>query len=375
MRILPRRWVGLDVHADTIVVAVAEESGEPAVLDTVRTTQELLKLLRRLGTSSTLQICYEAGPTGFVLQRELAAAGFECLVVAPSKVPAMPGDKVKTDRRDAQKLARFLRTGDLKSVWVPDTRTEALRDLSRCRSAVRDALHAARQMLGKFLLRHGFKFTEKAKKWGERHLTWIESRQFDQHAQQLVLQNYLNEVRREQCRLEELEDSLMKEADSWVRKPIVTALTSLRGVSTLTAIILCVELGDFARFDSARTLMGFVGLVPTEDSSGKRKSRGRITRAGNSHARHVLVEAAWSYRWVPRVGVEHRRRLAAVDKETENLAWRAQERLHKRYMHLAMKGKQAVKVVTAIARELLGFIWDIARRAERRLDANLIPQP
>ncbi len=375
MRKLSQRWVGLDVHADTIVVAVAEETGNPAVLETVRTTQELLKVLRRLGTPATLHICYEAGPTGFVLQRELAAAGFECVVVAPSKVPAVPGDKVKTDKRDAQKLARFLRTGDLKAVWVPDARTEALRDLSRCRSAARDALHAARQMLSKFLLRHGFKFAEKAAKWGTRHLTWIESRPFDQHAQQLVLQNYLNEVRREEARLEDLEASLLKEAESWVRRPIVTALTSMRGISTLSAIILCVELGDFSRFESARTLMGFVGLVPSEDSSGKRKSRGRITRAGNSHVRHVLVEAAWSYRWVPRVGIEHRRRLATVDKQTQDLAWRAQERLHKRYMHLSMKGKQAVKVVTAIARELLGFVWDIARRAEGRLDATLIPQP
>ena len=168
MRKLSQRWVGLDVHADTIVVAVAEETGNPAVLETVRTTQELLKVLRRLGTPATLHICYEAGPTGFVLQRELAAAGFECVVVAPSKVPAVPGDKVKTDKRDAQKLARFLRTGDLKAVWVPDARTEALRDLSRCRSAARDALHAARQMLSKFLLRHGFKFAEKAAKWGTR---------------------------------------------------------------------------------------------------------------------------------------------------------------------------------------------------------------
>lgn len=375
MRKLSRRWVGLDVHAASIVVAVAEESGEPAVLETVRTTDELLKVLRRVGTTTTLHICYEAGPTGFVLQRKLAEAGFVCVVVAPSKIPRVPGDKVKTDRRDAVKLARFLRSGDLKAVWVPDAKTEALRDLSRCRSAARDALHASRQQLSKFLLRHGFRFDEKAKKWGEKHLRWVESRPFSHHAQQLVLQNYLNEVRREQARTEALEESLVHEADTWVRKPIVTALTSMRGISTLSAIILVVELGDFSRFESARALMAFVGLVPSENSSGERRSRGNITRAGNGHVRHVLVEAAWSYRWVPRVGIEHRRRMAVVDKETQSLAWRAQERLHKRYMHLLFKGKQAVKVATAVARELLGFIWDIGRRAEQRLDATLIPQP
>ena len=356
------RFVGLDVHADSIVIAVAEPGrGEPGQLATIgNDTGLLLKRLRRLGR---VKCCYEAGPTGFGLQRALAAEGIDCVVVAPSLVPTRSGDRVKTDRRDAVRLARFLRSGDLTEVSVPDQATEAMRDLERARDDAKKAERTARHQLGKFLLRHGRRYTGKTR-WCQKHLTWIAAQHFEHEAQQRVLEDYLRMVQDQGERVERLTKSIVELVETWSLRPLVKALQSLRGVSIVSAVVLAAELGDLRRFESAPKLMGYLGLVPSEYSSGEGRQLGRITRAGNSHARRILVESAWSYRFRPRQSRAISERSAGVSPGVRRIAWRAQERLCAKYRRLTARGKNTQKTVAAIARELAGFVWAIAREPE-----------
>ncbi len=359
------RYLGLDVHADTIVIAVAEEGRAPAkVLATIphcwKTLHARLKVLAAQGQ---LQICYEAGPTGYVLYRKLRSAGFDAQVIAPSLIPRKSGVGVKTDRRDAAALAHFLRSGDLTRVWVPDEQGEALRDLSRAREAAKSAELAARQQLGKFLLRHGRRW--ELSTWTKKHLDWIRTQKFEQAAQNRVLADALRAVEDATARIERLETDLQELAPKvqhlW---PIIRALQAVRGIAFVSAVTLVSELGDLQRFGSARQLMAYLGLVPSEHSSGLTQRRGSITKSGNSHARRILVEAAHHAPRPTTTSKILRQRQLGLAPEVIRIANKAQQRLQRRFLALYQKGKSKPKVVVAIARELAGFLWAIAQQSQ-----------
>lgn len=356
------RFVGLDVHSQSIAIAVGEsDGGMPEDLATIpNDTALLLKRLRKLGP---LKCCYEAGPTGFGLYRDLRAAGVDCVVVAPSLVPVQSGDRVKTDRRDAIKLARFLRSGDLTPIYVPDQGTEAMRDLERSRDDAKKAERVARQQLGKFLLRQGRRYEGKST-WTTEHLRWVRTQQFEHEAQQRVLVDYLKTVEDASTRVAQLTKDIAELIDSWSLAPLVKALQAFRGIQLVNATIIAAELGDLTRFKSAPELMGYLGLVPSEHSSGESKRRGRITRTGNGHVRRALVEAAWAYRYRPSMSFEIRKRNEGVAPGVKKIAWKAQHRLHGRYQKLMSRGKTKQKTIVAVARELAGFLWSLGRQEQ-----------
>lgn len=363
------RFVGLDVHADTIAVAVAEPDGEVRSLGIIPNRLEVIrKHIAKLGPVTQLKACYEAGPTGYVLYWQLTALGVACEVVAPTLVPVKAGDKVKTDRRDAAKLARSYRAGDLTAVWVPDAAHEALRDLVRAREDARQDQHRARQRLGKFLLRHGCRPSDDIKKnWTQKHMTWIKSQvKFEQGPSQAAFLDYVHEVEHAADRLERMEKAI---DDAIASAPpqigdVVQALQALRGVGRMVAVTVVAEVGSLSRFQNPRQLMSYSGMVSCEYSSGHRIQRGGITKTGNSHLRRVIVEAAWAYQHKPWIGGWLAKRQQGLDEETKAIAWKAQWRLCTRYKKMTARGKNKPQVVTAIGRELLGFIWAIAVRTE-----------
>ena len=356
------RFVGLDVHRDSIAIAAARRDGLPAEsLGTVpNDVAGLIKRLLRLGPAESLRCCYEAGPTGFGLCRRLNAIGIACVVIAPSLVPVQPGARVKTDRRDARNLAHYLRSGDLTSIYVHDPITEAIRDLERSRDDAKRAERSARQQLSKFLLRHERWFTGRST-WGPAHQAWLAQQHFDQPAQQDVMNDYREAVEMATARVGRLTKQMAERSASWEKAPLVTALQALRGVEMVSAVTLVAEVGDFRRFASASELMAFVGLVPSEHSSGGSRRQGRITRTGNGHVRRILIESAWHYRRQPRMSKAIRERNDRVSGPVRAIAWKAQQRLNKRLAHLMSRGKTATRAVTAVARELVGFVWAIAR--------------
>lgn len=365
------RFLGLDVHASTISVAVAEPNGEVRSLDKIPNRLESIrKLVKKLGNPKQLRACYEAGPTGYVLYWQLTALGVACQVVAPSLTPVRAGDRVKTDRRDAERLARCFRAGDLTAVWVPTPAHEALRDLVRTREDAREDQQRARQRLGKFLLRHGRKAPEDIKQsWTNKHMTWIKSHvEFGEPALQAAFLDYVHEVEHAADRLERLEkalDDAIAAAPAEIQE-VVQALQSLRGVGKIVAASIVAEVGSLSRFSNPRQLMSYSGMVASEHSSGSRIQRGGITKTGNAHLRRVLVEAAWAYQHKPWIGGSLAKRQQGLDEETKNTAWKAQWRLCTRYKKLLAKGKNKPQIVTAIGRELLGFVWAIAVRVEAR---------
>ncbi len=363
------RFVGLDVHADTIAVAVAEPGGEVRSLGVIPNREESVRrLVRKLGPAAQLRACYEAGPPGNVLYWQLTALGVQCDVVAPSLIPVKAGDRVKTDRRDAEKLARCHRAGDLTPVWVPDAAHEALRDLVRAREAAKRDQHRARQRLSKFLLRHGCRRPEHMKTpWSKPHLEWIKMKvHFDLAALEATVCDYVHEVEHVAGRLERLEKAISQAARSAPAKmrAVIEALQALRGVAEIGAVTIVAELGAISRFQTARQLMSYSGLVPSEYSSGKRRVQSTITKTGNAHLRRVMVEAAWAYQFRPWMGGYLLKRQVNVDPEVKEIAWKAQHRLHSRYRQLLVKGKNKPQIVTAIGRELLGFIWAIGVKTE-----------
>ena len=363
------RFLGLDVHAETIAVAVAEENGEVRSLGIIPNREESIrKLVKKLGPVEQLRACYEAGPTGYVLYWQLTALGVKCEVVAPSLVPVKAGDRVKTDRRDATKLARSYRSGDLTAVWVPDAEHEALRDLVRAREAAKQDQLRARHRLGKFLLRHGRRTPSGIKVWTQKHLDWIKEQvHFEQAAQEYTLLDYLHEVEHVAGRIRRLEQAIeeaVKLAPPRMQE-VVRALQALRGIAQISAVTIVAELGEISRFGRARQLMGYSGAVSSEHSSGRRMERGPITKTGNAHLRRIVIEAAWSYRHRPGYGWALRKRQEGLSEEVKEIAWKAQHRLHKRYRNLLGAGKDKQKVITAIGRELLGFIWAIGVQVER----------
>jgi len=365
------RFVGLDVHAETIAVAVAELGGEVRSLGVIpNRTESVRRLVGKLGKPQQLRVCYEAGPTGYVLYWQLTELGVHCDVVAPTLVPVKAGDRVKTDRRDAEKLARCYRAGDLTAVWVPDAAHEALRDLVRARLAAKRDQLRARHRLGKFLLRQGRRAPEGTTAWTGKYLAWVKQQRFEQAAQEATLLDYLHEVEHVAERIVRLERSIDVAVHSMPGKQqaVIAGLQCLRGVAKISAVTLVSELGQLSRFGRARQLMGYAGMVSREHSSGTRIQRGPISKAGNAHLRRIVTEAAWSYRHRPNLGAALAARQSGQSEAVKEIAWRAQHRLHARYRALMVKGKIKQKVITALGRELLGFIWAIGCELERTTD-------
>lgn len=366
-------YVGLDVHKDTIAVAIALPGREEPVYqgEIAHAPRKVAKWLKRLSVEfdgQVLLFCYEAGPCGYGLYRQLTAVGHGCLVVAPSLIPKKAGERIKTDRRDALKLARLLRAGELTPVWLPDAEQEAMRDLTRARDDMKGQERKARQQLNAFVLRHGHHWPSNKKRWTQTHYNWLESLKFEQLWLQIVLQEYIDAVKAATRRVADLTDQVMQALSGWSLAPLVDALTALRGVDKLAATVLLAELGDISRFDSPKQLMAFLGLVPSEHSSGDRRRQGAITLTGNGHARRMLVECAWSYRFPARQTQHLKRKAQGASEQAKAIAWRAQKRLCGRYRQLTQAGKNTKLVCVAIARELVGFIWDIVRQEMPRLN-------
>jgi transposase len=324
------------------------------------------RLIERLADKhGRLKVCYEAGPCGYGLQRQITALGHDCTVVAPSLVPVRAGNRVKTNRRDAMTLARLHRAGELTGVWVPDPVHEAMRDLVRARTAAMEVVRRARQQLQGFLLRHGRVFTGR-KTWSPAHRRWLAGLRFAHPAQQIVLQEQIDAIEEAERRRDRLGQQIRELVPEWSLVPVVTALQAMRGIAFLSAVVLAAEVGDFRRFATPRQLMAWLGLVPSEHSSGAKVERGGITKAGNGRARRVLVEGAWSYRFPARITSPIQARLDDVPEAVRAIAWKAQLRLCARFRRLVATGKTANLVTTAVAREMAAFAWAIACQVQPR---------
>ena len=357
-------FVGLDTSKLKISVALAEEGrqGEIRFLGEIDNTPEAVQRLvsKLAGRHSELLFCYEAGPTGYGLQRQISALGHECAVIAPSLIPKRPGERVKTNRRDALTLARLHRAGELTAIWVPDPGHEAVRELVRAREAAMADLRAKRQHLQSFLLRHGRLFPGR-KPWTRAHARWLSELAFEHPAQYLVLREYRQGIEDAETRLERLTQQIADVLTTWSMAPVVEAYQALRGVALITAVTFVAEIGDVRRFESPRQLMAYLGLVPCESSTGERVRRGSITKAGNTRVRRVLIEGAWTYRFPARMSRLLQERQAKLPQIVRTIAWKAQVRLCARYRRLMAAGKRQTVVTTAIAREMAAFLWAIGR--------------
>lgn len=360
------RYIGLDVHRATIAVAIAEDDGQPPTsYGTIANDPSAIrKLMGRLGGPEVrLRVAYEAGPTGYAVHRQLTTLNIECMVVAPSLIPVRPGDKVKTDRRDALKLARLLRSGDLTSVWVPDQAHEALRNLVRARAAAKADELRAKHRLSKFLLRQGSHPPVGIRNWSVRFFQWLRQVTFAHVADQVVLGDYLAEVTAAGERIKRLDAALRQCAATSSQVALIGALQAFRGIGFLSAVTIVAEAGDLRRFRTAPQFMAYAGVVPAESSSGGKQRRGSITKTGNSLLRHIFGEAAHHARHAPRVAGTLKQRQQHVPQPIVELAWRAQHRLHARYRQLGAR-LGAPKALTAVARELAGFIWAVSQVLE-----------
>ena len=354
-------YIGLDVHKDTIAIAVAKANSraQPTFIGTTQySAKQIRKALSKVGTPSTMRLCHEAGPCGYGLARELHALGIDCDVIAPSRVPRRPADKIKTDRRDALLLARLHRAGELTSVKIPDPNDEAVRDLVRAREDAVNARRRARQQLAAFLLRHGQRYTG-GSAWTKRYQMYLSRLKFDNPIHHTVFGEARLALTAADNRVDRADQALRDHVESWRWIDTVRGLMTLRGVNLIAGTTLVAELGDFRRFACPSALMSYVGLVPSEHSSGNHQQRGRITKTGNQHARRILIESAWNYRFPARVGETIQPRLVGQPQEIVDIAWKAQLRLCKRFRKLKARGVHHNKVCTAVARELLGFVWDI----------------
>lgn len=351
--------VGLDVHSKSVAMATLERGDEkPTTVVIPNDPKALRRAFAKLTGRGEIRCCYEAGPCGYEVWRLLAEMGVECAVVAPALIPAKPGDRVKTDRRDATKLVRLFRAGELTGIRVPTPEEEAVRDLVRAREDVRKELVAARHRLGKFLLRHGRIYGE-GRNWTDRYWSWLRKQRFEEPAARFTFEHYQLQVHHLEERRADLERELAAVAATEPYREAVDRLCCLRGISVLSAVVLLAEVQDFRRFAHPRQLMAFLGLVPSEHSSGGKAKRGAITKTGNSHARRILVEASWAYRHRPAVGPRAKRLLAGQPPHVVAQAKKAQQRLHKRYARLVGRGKRSQVAVTAVARELCGFVWSL----------------
>jgi transposase len=357
-------FIGLDVHKESIAIAVAHPGrAAPRFVGTTGPAlAEVQKALSHLGTPAQLLVVYEAGPCGYGLARQLCGRGYRCEVIAPTKIPRKSGDRIKTDRRDALALAHFARAGDLTPVTIPQEPDEAIRDLSRAREDAVRARLKARQQLKALLLRHGMSYTGKSS-WTAAHERFLASISFAHAAQNIAFVEYRSAVSEAHERVERLTAALREQVAEWRLAPLVGALMTLRGIDLVGAVTLIAELGDFKRFEHPKRLMAFLGLVPSECSTGESRSLGGITKAGNSHARRILIEAAWAYRYAPRIARPLQIRQEGQSRVLRDIAWRAQLRLCQRYRRLNARGVHHNKACVAVARELAGFVWDLTRHA------------
>jgi transposase len=350
---------------NAVAIADAGRTGEVRFLGEIDTSgAATAKLVRKLaGKHPRLTFCYEAGPTGYGLYRQITSLGHECIVVAPSLIPKKPGDRVKTNRRDALSLARLLRSGDLTAVWVPDRHHEAIRDLTRARETAVMDLRSKRQQVSAFLLRQGLHYCEGKRTWTKAHMNWLLSQKLAHVEQRIVFEEMMLAIRQAQERIERLEQAVRAAVPDWSLAEVVTALMAMRGMDLISATTFLAEIGDLSRFGTPRELMAYLGLVPSEESTGDTVKRGPITKTGNRRARRMLVECAWSYRHPPRVGKDKQEKVAAAPPAVREIAWKAQCRLSRRYRALVRRGKLKTVAITAVAREFAGFIWAVARAA------------
>ena len=350
---------------NAVAIAEAGRAGEVRFLGEIENTAgATTKLVRKLEAKyERITFCYEAGPTGYELQRQLQALGQECIVAAPSLIPKKPGDRVKTNRRDAVSLVKLLRAGELTAVWVPDRGHEAMRDLTRARHAAVKELGCKRQRVSALLLRQGRSYPEPKKTWSKAHMNWLASQRFEYPEQRLVFEEMMLAIRQAEERLERLEQAIRAAVPDWSLGKLVTALMAMRGIDMVSASALLAETGDLSRFQTAPEFMGYLGLVPSEHSTGDSVQRGPITKTGNRRARSTLVESAWSYQHPPRVGQCKQQKVAAAPRAVREIAWKAQCRLNRRYRALLRRGKLKTVAITAVARELAGFVWAVAQAA------------
>ena len=364
-------FVGLDVHAKTVTLALAEGGGGEArlygaIANDLHALEKVFARLKKAHPEMELRVCYEAGPTGFVIARRCAQLRIPCTVVAPSLIPTRSGERIKTDRRDALKLARLHRAGELTAVHVPEASDEAMRDLCRARTDAVQDLRRGRAQLKAFLLRNGYRYTGKSA-WSEAHQRYLRELVLPHPAQRVVLEDALGAITGAGERIGRLEEQMRALLASWPMKPVVEAVMGLRGFAVVGAMVLVSELGGAWRFAHPRQLMAYLGLVPTENTSCDKRRQGQITKAGNGHARWLLIEAAQHYRLSPKVSKELSVRQQGLSAEVKACSWKAQTRLHQRMLQLLARGKERNKVTVAVARELCGFIWHIFRLMESRL--------
>lgn len=366
------KYVGLDVSKEKIAVAVAEEGrSKPRYIGMISyTVPAIRKVMKKLGESTHLRVCYEAGPTGYGLYRLLKSMDIACEVIAPSLIPQKPGSRVKTDKRDSLNLATLYRAGELTPIYVPTEDDEALRDLVRAREDVKEDELRAKHRLTKFLLRNEIRPPEGTKKWTVKYWDWLDKLKFERATSRLAYQEYLQQLKEFQQRLKILEKEIEKQAKEGVHAPMIQTLMTLRGVAIITATSLTAEIGSFARFSTAKQFMAYMGLVPSESSSGELRKLGKITKTGNQHARKLLIEAAWSYRYQPAVKGALKKRQQGQPASILAISWKAQNRLHDKYFRLLSRGKEKGKVVTAVARELAGFIWAVAQEFDCKEQIN-----
>ena len=375
-------YIGLDVHKETIAIAYAAEGTREesvyhaqcggSVLSAVRTLRKLAKQLHVEFRS--LKVCYEAGPTGFVLARRLIRYGLDCVLMSPSKTERKPNDKIKTDKRDACKIARLFRNGDITVVRIPPVLDEAVRDVCRARTDASDDLSRAKQRLNAFLLRNGFTYSGKCK-WTPAHMRYLRELVMPHDAHKIVLEEYMQAIDTGIERVARLVDRMKQLLEGWEWKPVVKALMACKGFQEVAAMTVISELGDLRRFSHPRALMGFLGLVPGENSTGSKRRQGSITKCGNSHCRWMLVECAQHFRKAPKIGSNLTTRQIGQSKEVKELSWRMQNRLNKRYVKLKLRGIKENKAIVAIARELSAFIWELQVKLKLPIPGEAIPAP
>lgn len=358
-------FVAFDTSKLRNAVAIAEggRRGEVRFMGEIENSEKATaKLVHKLaGKYRRLTFCYEAGPTGYVHYRQIKSLGHECVVAAPSLIPKRPGDHVKTNRRDAVSLAKLLRADELTAVWVPDEHHEAMRELTRARETAVMDLRCKRQQVSAFLLRQGRHYPEHGKTWTKAHLSWLASQKLEYAEQRIAFEEMMLAMRQAQERLDRLVQAIRAAIPDWSLAEQVTALMAMRGIDLIAAATLLAEIGDLSRFRTPSELMAFLGLVPSESSTGGSIKRGPITKAGNRRARRMLVECSWSYQHAPRVGREKQLKVDAALPPVREIAWKAQCRLHRRYRALIRRGKLKTVAITAVARELAGFIWAVSR--------------
>ena len=362
-------YIGLDVNKKTVAIAYIKSGSRSEAIyhstcggSNIAVERALRKLAKQLGvTLQDLQVCYEAGPTGFVLGRRLIHLGVECVICSPSKTERKPGEKIKTDKRDAQKLAKLFKNADITPVRIPPELDEAVRDVCRARTDATDDLSRAKQRLNSFLLRLGFKYTGKSR-WTPAHMRYLRELSMPTDYQKIVLEAYIQAIDLSERRAIELKEKLIELLENWEWKPVVKALMGCKGFQEIAAITIISELGDLRRFSNPRKLMSFLGLVPSEHSSGGKRRQGAITKGGNSHARWMLIECSQHFRRAPKVSAALTTRQANLTTEIKELSWRMQNRLNKRYVKLKMRGKNENKCIVAVARELVAFIWELQNK-------------